>query len=71
MDLKSQVNELFLEKRGYCHWAKLLYFHDKHRTELYYNNKKRIFLQIERYRAEHNTRYPTDIIRREDLKPKI
>jgi len=71
MDLSNQVDKLFLEKQDYCHWAKLLTFFDKHRRELDNKDKKRIFLRIEKYRTEHNTRHPTDIIRREDIKPDI
>jgi hypothetical protein len=71
MGLGAQIDKLFAEKQGYCHWAKLINFLHKYKTELNYNDKKRIFLQIERYRSEHNTKYPNDIIRREDIKPSI
>ena len=71
MDLSNQVSKLFSEKQGYCHWAKLINFLYNNRTELNYAEKKRIFLRIEKYRTDHNTRHPTDIIRREDIKPDI
>ena len=71
MDLRAQVDELFFEEQGYCHWAKLINFFDKHKNELDNKDKKRIFLQAEKYRTEHNEKYPNDPIRREDTNPYI
>ena len=71
MDLRVQVDELFSEKQGYCHWSKLLTFFDKHKDKLDNKDKKRIFLQVEQYRQEHNENHPDDYIRREDTNPYI
>jgi len=71
MGLSAQIDKLFAEKQGYCHWSKLNTFLSIHRTELDNKEQKRILDRIEQYRSEHNSRYPNDIIRSEDIKSNI
>ena len=71
MDISVQLDKLLLEKQGYYHWSNILFFFDENKDELSNKDKKRIYIQAEKYRTEHNKKVPEDIITREDTKPNI
>lgn len=69
--IEDQVTDFLSIPFSYCHWAFLLNFIEQNKHRFTDQNKKDLLIKLEEYRSEHNSKHPTDFIRREDTNPNV
>lgn len=72
MDLiNDQIDDFLSLPFSYYQWTILLNFIEQNKHKISEQNKIDLLNKIEQYRSEHNSKHPTDFIRREDINPNV